>query len=235
MAIYYTDVASNQIQGVNFPGQSGLGMMTPQPGVQNNPILEGPAKITATYTWTGNEAQYDIINIAIIPSGAMIDPNGRVSSGTTAPATTLTLAIGDNDQGLASNLPIPNPQTAANSLTVIQAPTWVSGTVYAVGQIVLDAASSPANQTYTCIKATTSSQTTAPHSDTTYWIANSVRYSTAINCAAASGNISTATGTALYAPYLVSEDCWLQALVATIGSPVAGTTSVFRFEIIDNN
>ena len=47
MAIYYTDVASNQIQGVNFPGQSGLGMMTPQPGVQNNPILEGPSKITA--------------------------------------------------------------------------------------------------------------------------------------------------------------------------------------------
>ena len=106
MAIYYTDVASNQIQGVNFPGQSGLGMMTPQPGVQNNPILEGPSKITATYTWTGNEAQYDLINIAIIPSGAMIDPNGRVSSGTTAPATTLTLAIGDNDQGLATNLPI---------------------------------------------------------------------------------------------------------------------------------
>ena len=234
MAIYYTDVASNQIQGVNFPGQSGLGMMTPQPGVQNNPILEGPAKITATYTWTGNEAQYDIINIAIIPSGAMIDPNGRVSSGTTAPATTLTLAIGDNDQGLASNLPIPNPQTAPNSLTVIQAPTWVSGTTYAAGTIVLDATSSPANQPYTAVAAT--SGTTAPHSAaTTVWMPNSQRYSTAINCAGASGNISTTGGTALYAPYLVSEDCWLQALVATIGSPVAGTTSVFRFEIIDNN
>ena len=234
MAIYYTDVASNQIQGVNFPGQSGLGMMTTQPGVQNNPILEGPGKITATYTWTGSEAQYDIINIAIIPSGAMIDPNGRVSSGVTAPATTLTLAIGDNDQGLATNLPIPNPQTAPNSLTVIQAPTWVSGTTYAAGTIVLDATSSPANQTYTAVAAT--SGTTAPHSAaTTVWMPNSQRYSTAINCAAASGNISTATGTALYAPYLVSEDCWLQALVATIGTPVAGTTSVFRFEIIDNN
>ena len=234
MAIYYTDVASNQIQGVNFPGQSGLGMMTPQPGVQNNPILEGPAKITATYTWTGNEAQYDIINIAIIPSGAMIDPNGRVSSGVTAPATTLTLAIGDNDQGLASNLPIPNPQTAPNSLTVIQAPTWVSGTTYAAGTIVLDATSSPANQPYTAVAAT--SGTTAPHSAaTTVWMPNSQRYSTAINCAGASGNVSTTGGTALYAPYLVSEDCWLQALVATIGTPVAGTTSVFRFEIIDNN
>ena len=234
MAIYYTDVASNQIQGVNFPGQSGLGMMTPQPGVQNNPILEGPSKITATYTWTGNEAQYDIINIAIIPSGAMIDPNGRVSSGVTAPATTLTLAIGDNDQGLATNLPIPNPQTAPNSLTVIQAPTWVSGTTYAAGTIVLDATSSPANQPYTAVAAT--SGTTAPHSAaTTVWMPNSQRYSTAINCAGASGNISTTGGTALYAPYLVSEDCWLQALVATIGSPVAGTTSVFRFEIIDNN
>ena len=234
MAIYYTDVASNQIQGVNFPGQAGLGMLTPQPGVQNNPILEGPSKITATYTWTGNEAQYDIINIAIIPSGAMIDPNGRVSSGVTAPATTLTLAIGDNDQGLASNLPIPNPQTAPNSLTVIQAPTWVSGTTYAAGTIVLDATSSPANQPYTAVAAT--SGTTAPHSAaTTVWMPNSQRYSTAINCAGASGNISTTGGTALYAPYLVSEDCWLQALVATIGSPVAGTTSVFRFEIVDNN
>ena len=234
MAIYYTDVASNQIQGVNFPGQSGLGMLTPQPGVQNNPILEGPSKITATYTWTGNEAQYDIINIAIIPSGAMIDPNGRVSSGVTAPATTLTLAIGDNDQGLASNLPIPNPQTAPNSLTVIQAPTWVSGTTYAAGTIVLDATSSPANQPYTAVAAT--SGTTAPHSAaTTVWMPNSQRYSTAINCAGASGNISTTGGTALYAPYLVSEDCWLQALVATIGTPVAGTTSVFRFEIVDNN
>lgn len=234
MAIYYTDVASNQIQGVNFPGQSGLGMMTPQPGVQNNPILEGPGKITATYTWTGNEAQYDLINIAIIPSGAMIDPNGRVSSGVTAPATTLTLAIGDNDQGLATNLPIPNPQTAPNSLTVIQAPTWVSGTTYAAGTIVLDATSSPANQPYTAVAAT--SGTTAPHSAaTTVWMPNSQRYSTAINCAGASGNISTTGGTALYAPYLVSEDCWLQALVATIGTPVAGTTSVFRFEIIDNN
>ena len=234
MAIYYTDVASNQIQGVNFPGQAGLGMLTPQPGVQNNPILEGPGKITATYTWTGNEAQYDLINIAIIPSGAMIDPNGRVSSGVTAPATTLTLAIGDNDQGLATNLPIPNPQTAPNSLTVIQAPTWVSGTTYAAGTIVLDATSSPANQPYTAVAAT--SGTTAPHSAaTTVWMPNSQRYSTAINCAGASGNISTTGGTALYAPYLVSEDCWLQALVATIGSPVAGTTSVFRFEIVDNN
>ena len=234
MAIYYTDVASNQIQGVNFPGQAGLGMLTPQPGVQNNPILEGPGKITATYTWTGNEAQYDLINIAIIPSGAMIDPNGRVSSGVTAPATTLTLAIGDNDQGLATNLPIPNPQTAPNSLTVIQAPTWVSGTTYAAGTIVLDATSSPANQPYTAVAAT--SGTTAPHSAaTTVWMPNSQRYSTAINCAGASGNISTTGGTALYAPYLVSEDCWLQALVATIGTPVAGTTSVFRFEIIDNN
>ena len=234
MAIYYTDVASNQIQGVNFPGQAGLGMLTPQPGVQNNPILEGPSKITATYTWTGNEAQYDLINIAIIPSGAMIDPNGRVSSGVTAPATTLTLAIGDNDQGLATNLPIPNPQTAPNSLTVIQAPTWVSGTTYAAGTIVLDATSSPANQPYTAVAAT--SGTTAPHSAaTTVWMPNSQRYSTAINCAGASGNISTTGGTALYAPYLVSEDCWLQALVATIGTPVAGTTSVFRFEIIDNN
>jgi len=233
MAIWYTDVATNQQQGVNFPGQAGLSTMTPQPGTQNNPILEGPAKITATYTWTGNEAANDIINIAIIPSGAMIDPNGRVSSGTTAPAATLTLAIGDNDQGLATNLPIVNPQVLPNTNVVIQAPTWVSGTSYAVGAVVLDSASTPANQTYTCISATSGS--TAPHSDSTHWIANSQRYSTAIDVHAASGNVSATGGTALYAPYIVSEDCWLQALVATLSTPAAGAVSVFRFEIVDNN
>jgi hypothetical protein len=233
MAIWYTDVATNQQQGVNFPGQAGLSTMTPQPGTQNNPILEGPAKIIATYTWTGNEAANDLINIAIIPSGAMIDPNGRVSSGTTAPATTLTLAIGDNDQGLASNLPIVNPMVLPNTNIVIQAPTWVSGTSYAVGAVVLDSASTPANQTYTCIVATSGS--TAPHSDSTHWIANSVRYSAAIDVHAASGNVSTSGGTSLYSPYFVSEDCWLQALVASAASITAGAVSVFRFDIVDNN
>ena len=233
MAIWYTDVATNQQQGVNFPGQSGLTMMTPQPGVQNNPLLEGFPEIIATYTWTGSEAAGDLINIAIIPSGTMIDPNGHVASGTTAPATTLTLAIGDNDQGLATNLPIGNPQVLPNTNIVIQAPTWVSGTSYAVGAVVLDSASTPANQTYTCIVATSGS--TAPHSDSTHWIANSQRYSTAIDVHAASGNVSTTGGTALYAPYFVSEDCWLQALVASAASINANAISVFRFSSVANN
>ena len=233
MAIWYTDVATNQQQGVNFPGQAGLTMMTPQPGTQNNSLLEGFPEIIATYTWTGNEAANDLINIAIIPSGTMIDPNGHVSSGLTAPATTLTLAIGDNDQGLATNLPITNPQVLPNTNITIQAPTWVSGTSYAVGAVVLDATSTPANQTYTCISATSGS--TAPHSDSTHWIANSQRYSQAIDVHAASGNVSFSGGTALYAPYFVSEDCWVQALVASASGINAGAISVFRISSVANN
>ena len=236
MAIYYTDVASNQIQGVNFPGQSGLGTLTPQPGAQNNPTLEGLGKITAVYTMTGNEAAGDIINIALLNSGQSLDPNGHISTGTTGPATTLTVAIGDNDQGLATNLPITNPQAAPNSLTVIQAPTWVSGSVYSVGTIVLDATSTPTYQPYTVIKATTSSQTTAPHSDTTYYVANSSRYSTAVSVASASANVASNGGNLNGASnYYVSEDCWLQALIATAATPVAGATIAFRFDTIANN
>ena len=236
MAIYYTDVASNQIQGVNFPGQAGLGMLTPQPGVQNNPTLEGLSKITAVYTMTGNEAAGDIINIALLNSGQSLDPNGHISTGTTAPATTLTVAIGDNDQGLVANLPIVNPSILPNTNIVIQAPTWVSGSVYSVGTIVLDPTSTPANQTYTVIKTTTSSQTTAPHSDTTYYVANSSRYTTAVSVASASANVACNGGNLNGASnYYVSEDCWLQALIATAATPVAGATIAFRFDTIANN
>lgn len=202
MAIWYTDVANNQKQNVNFPGFPGSGTLTTQPGNQNNPLLEGPPDVMATYTWTGAEAAGDIINIAIAPAGVVVSPNGKVSSGLLAISNTLTLAIGDNDLAVASLLPIPNPQvssssSAAGQPTLSTAPNWVSGTSYVAGNVVTDPNSTPANLTYTCVAATSGS--TAPHSAaTTVWMPNNQRYSGSISCAAASGNVAFAGGTQLY-------------------------------------
>ncbi len=257
MAIRYTDVALNQQQNLNFPGFPGSQTLTNQPGNQNNALLEGPNGITGTYTWLGTEAVGDIINIGILPAGAIVIPTGvAVRSGTTAPAVTLTVAIGDNDLALLSAQPIPNGMVPVDTqIAPNQAPLWVSGTVYAKGNVVYDPASTPANQVFTCILATTSAQTTAPSSDTTYWIANQKRYSTSISIAAASGNVAATGGTQFYggplsllpystvpgqaalgatanqianSQYQIQQDAWAQAVILTISTPVAGTVSVFR-------
>ncbi len=262
MAILYTDVALNQQQGVNFPGFPGQSTMTTQPGSQNNPLFEGPPEILATYTWAGTEAAGDVINIAVAQAGLVISPSGIVASGTTAPATTLTVAIGDNDLNyVASRLPIPNPQAVVAQPAGQNSPLWVSGTTYVRGNVVTDAASTPANQTYTCITASVSGST-APSSDATNWIANSKRYSGSINIASASGNVAFAAGTQLYGgpasqlpnsvipgtaqtgltanqilnqQYQIQNDCWLQAVILTCSSPVAGTVSVFRVRAFASN
>lgn len=264
MAILYTDVALNQQQNLNYPGQPGSLTLTSQPGNQNLSLLEGPDAITATYTWTGAEAQYDIINIGILPAGVIVKgASGNVRSGTTAPASVLTVAIGDNDLALLSAQPIPNPQVPVDTqIAPNQAPLWVSGTVYAKGNVVYDATSSPANQVYTCIRATTSAQTTAPHSDSTYWIANQQRYSSSINIAGASGNVAFATGTQFYggplsvlpystvpgqaalgatanqianSQYQIQQDAWAQAVILTISTPAAGAVSVFHIPFVAAN
>lgn len=257
MAILYTDVALNQQQYLNFPGQPGSLTLTNQPGRQNNGLLEGPNGITGTYTWVGTEAAGDIINIGILPAGAVVIATGvNVRSGTTAPASVLTVALGDNDLALLSAQPIPNPMVPVDTqVAPNQAPAWVSGTVYALGNVVYDSTSTPANQVFTCIRATTSAQTTAPSSDSTYWIANQKRYSTSINIAGASGNVAASGGTQFYggplsllpystvpgtaaqgatanqianSQYQIQQDAWAQAVILTISTPVAGTVSVFR-------
>jgi hypothetical protein len=253
MATWYCDVSTNQQNGVNFPGQPGVGTITNLPGTLNNSLFEGPPWIIATYTWVGTEAANDLINIAILPAGVVVDTGGHVSSGLTAPATTLTLAIGDNDLGNQSNLPVPNA-AALISNTSFVAPTWVSGTTYCPGNVVVDANSTPANLTYTCVAAT--SGTTAPHSAAnTVWMPNSQRYSNSISCAAASGNVAFSGGTQAYGgpaslipystapnsvplnltaaqianqPYVIQNDCWLQALILTANATVANAVSVFR-------
>ena len=264
MAILYTDIALNQKQGVNFPGFPGQLTLTSQPGSQNNALVEGGSQIVGTYTWTGAEAQYDIINIGILLPGTVVQPTEiSVNSGATAPAAALTVAIGDNDLALLSAQPIPNPMVAVDtSIAPNQAPAWVSGTVYALGNVVYDPTSSPANQVYTCIKATTSAQTTAPHSDTTYWIANQVRYSASIDIHAANGNVAASGGTQFYggplsvlpystvpgqaalgatanqianSQYQIQNSCWAQAVILTLTTPAAGAVSVFRIPFVQYN
>jgi hypothetical protein len=237
MATWYTDVALAQQQGNNFPGAPGQAQIINPPYWQNNALLESPPEIIATYVWTGNEAANDIINIAVLGAGYIVDPNGKVSSGLTAPATTLTMAIGDNDLGLLTNLPIPNAAGAVAAVgqpgTTIQAPVWVSGTSYVPGNVVLDATSVPANQAYTCLVAT--SAATAPHSAAnTTWMPNQQRYSNSINVAGAAGNVAFAAGTQMYGtppsvvPFSVTPG-------ASPTGYVAGTTGLFQQYQIQND
>lgn len=268
MATWYTDIATVQQQGNNFPGAPGQAQIVQPPFWQNSSIFEGNNdSIVATYIWTGTEAANDIINIALLPAGCMVDPtNSIVSSGLTAPATTLTIAVGDNDLGLLSNLPIPNPQAGVAAVgipaTTLQAPVWVSGTTYVAGNVVLDAASVPANQAFTALSTT--SGTTAPHSAAnTVWMPNQQRYSNSISIAAAAGNVTFSGGTQnygtppsvvpfsvtpgslptgfvttttmLFQQYVIQNDCWLQAILLTANTPVANTVSVFRVPIFTVN
>lgn len=271
MAIWYTDVALAQQQGNNFPGAPGQAQIVQPPYWQNNALFEGPPIITATYQVSSGatEAVGDIINIAKLEAGSLVDPNGRVGTGLTAVATTLTLAIGDNDLGLLSGLPIPNASAAAaaigNTYSTLQAPAWVSGTTYAPGNVVVDNAASSGifvtGDVYLCVAAT--SATTAPHSAaTTVWMPCYQRYSGTISCAAASLNVAFAGGTQLYGgpasilpfsvtpgtaptgftattllnqPYVIQNDCWLQARVLTVGTLVANTILTFRVPIVTAN
>lgn len=256
MAIFYTDVALNQKIGSNFPGAPGEAAMTTQPGTQNNPLFEGPPEIIGTYIWTGTEAANDIIRIGVGGAGWLIKANGTVASGATAPAATLTVAIGDNDLNLATARPVGNASAVAAQPVGAQAPLWVSGTSYVKGNVVIDAASTPANQTYTCIG--TVSGSTAPSSDSTNWAPASARYSTSINIAGASGNVAFATGqqqiglppyaavtgslpTGYTANQLLRQqwqlqtDCWIEALILTMSTPVAGAISVFRIGVLASN
>src|ERR1039457_3765193 len=172
MAIWYSDIATRQLQGNNFPGTypQGQGIST-LPNVQNDPIFEGPLETCATYTWVGTEAANDYIVWGIIPAGQNVDPWGHWQNGATAPATTLTATLGDNDLGLiyssvTGGLPITNPSAAVAQPTGIQAPLWITGTSYVAGQVVLDSGATPANSTWTCILAV--SGATQPHSDASH-------------------------------------------------------------------
>ncbi len=265
MATWYTDVATNQIIGNNYPGDQGMTQIGQPPSTFNNNLFEGPSEVAATYTWNGNEAANDTIYVALLKQGTLISPNGHISNGLTVPTTSLTFAVGDNDLALMTLRPVQNPSatSSAGYTPVIVAPNWVSGSTYVYGNVVTDPNSTPANLTYTCVTSSTSAST-APHSAAnTVWMPNNQRYSNSINCIAASSNVAFAGGTQLYGgpasflpnsvlpntlciasggsllnqPYQIQSDCWLTATILTINTTNinANAVSVFRVGVIGAN
>lgn len=263
MATFYTDLANIQQQGNNFPGAPGQPQIVNPPFWQNNEIFEAPPMIIATYVWLGTEVANDIINIGILHAGALVDPTtSRVTNGLTAPAVSLTIAVGDNDLGLLSQLPIPNAAGAAGNVGQVdslQAPTWVTGTQYQPGNVVLDATTAPVSQGFTALIATNGA--TAPRSAAnTTWMPNWQRYSNSIAINGAAANVAFAGGTQFYGTppsvvpysitpgalvqgyvgattglfqqYVIQNDCWAQARILTTNTIAANTVSVFRLSVI---
>jgi hypothetical protein len=97
MATLYTNVANNQRDGANFPGAGGV-TGTPTPGGFNDPVFElgTCSEIIAVYTMTGAELANDVINIARIGQGVVVDPV-RSSVAGNGIATTASVQIGDTD------------------------------------------------------------------------------------------------------------------------------------------
>lgn len=86
MAIFYTDISAVQAGNVNVLAN-----------LQDPNLTFGRVKlVTAVYTMTGAEVANDLVYIARVPSGSLVNPiDGNVAS--EAVATTATIKIGDSD------------------------------------------------------------------------------------------------------------------------------------------
>lgn len=83
----YTDVAGNS-------GQSGNSLSSRQA----SDVVAGVVLLaTATYTFTGDEAATNVINIVELPAGAVVIPHLSRVTGSASIATTLTVSIGNSD------------------------------------------------------------------------------------------------------------------------------------------
>lgn len=99
MASFYSDLATNQRDGFNFPG----GGLTTQPGSYNDPNKEFGAMdvIIAQYTAAGTEATGDTIFVAKVPAGTAVLASLATLTAEAA-GTGATLTLGDNDPAGAS-------------------------------------------------------------------------------------------------------------------------------------
>lgn len=96
MATLYSNIASNQRDGANFPPGSPV---SPPAGTGfNDPVQElgTMSTITAVYTMTGAEVQNDIIYIARVGDGVMVDPIDSSAAGNGI-GTTAAIQVGDTD------------------------------------------------------------------------------------------------------------------------------------------
>ena len=99
MATYYTNVATNQQTGVNFPGASSSVAAPPSGTGFNDPVLEqGNSEfVIATYTMTGSEAQGDVINIAYLNANSLVNPLSSWVATSAGLGTTAAVQVGDAD------------------------------------------------------------------------------------------------------------------------------------------
>ena len=100
---YYTNIATNQQDGFNFPGAPSSIAAPPSGTGFNDPVLElGNVDITiATYTMLGTEAAAELINVVLLQQGQFVIPQVSwvVSN---AAGTTAAVQIGDTDPAGAS-------------------------------------------------------------------------------------------------------------------------------------
>ena len=139
MSILYTDISTNQRNFLNFPG----GGLTTQPGQFNDPVLElgTLSQITAVYTMTGSEVQSDIIYIARLDMGAVVDPvHSNVAS--TNVAATATLSVGDTDTvggtQAADTERYSTPLNVASNMSATTALAFAGGTALVTPQEITD-------------------------------------------------------------------------------------------------
>lgn len=128
MAILYTDIAAPQKGGTNVLADL------------NNPNLDNGRiqLITAVYTMVGTEAANDIIYIARVPQGVVVDPTSSIASNGIAAAATVT--IGDTDTKVATVTADASRYSGAidphaASTTPVQ---FASGTTLAVPSEIVD-------------------------------------------------------------------------------------------------
>lgn len=105
MATWYTNVASNQQTGLNFPaGNSGVASVSSAIGGFNDPVYElgNVDCIVATYTMVGTEVATDVINIGWVNSNAMVNPLTSWVATSASLGTTAAVQVGDADPAGAS-------------------------------------------------------------------------------------------------------------------------------------
>ena len=86
MATLYSNIATVQVDGANFPAN------------YNEPVMElgSVNRLTAIYTITGAELANDVINVCKIPVGSLVAVNSSVASNGVS-ATTSNIKVGDTD------------------------------------------------------------------------------------------------------------------------------------------
>lgn len=98
MAFFYSNIAGPQRDGFNLPDAGASLIAAPTGAGFNDPVLElGTLSMpTITYTMTGAEAQNDIIYLARVGMGTIVDPvNSNVAGN--GVGTTAAVQVGDTD------------------------------------------------------------------------------------------------------------------------------------------